>query len=92
MFVFRVTKYDPAHRDRHGAYTRDDWISVSDIGRAFAGVVLTETEYRRVEDAYTTAAVAFLREAGGAVAGGCEAGEPCGCATGILRRHDARIG
>jgi hypothetical protein len=64
VFEFRVTKYDPAHRDRRGAYTRDEWISDGDIGRAFGGVVLTEAEYRRVEDAYVTAAVAFLREAG----------------------------
>jgi hypothetical protein len=64
VFEFRVTKYDPAHRDRRGAYTRDEWTSVSDIGRSFAGVVLTETEYQRVEDAYATAAVGFLRESG----------------------------
>jgi hypothetical protein len=64
LFEFRVTKYDPAYRDRHGAYTRDEWTSVSDIGQAFGGSVLTEAEYRRVEDAYATAAVAFLREAG----------------------------
>jgi hypothetical protein len=64
LFEFRVTKFDPAHRDRCGAYTRDEWTSVSDIGRVFAGVVLTEAEYWRVEDAYATAAVTFLREAG----------------------------
>jgi hypothetical protein len=64
VFEFRVTKYDPANRDCRGAYARDEWTSVSDIGRAFAGVVLTEAEYQRVEDAYATSAVAFLREAG----------------------------
>jgi hypothetical protein len=64
VFEFRVTKYDPAHRDRHGAYTRAEWTSVNDIGRAFGGVVLTEAEYQRVEDAYASAAVGFLREAG----------------------------
>ena len=64
MFEFRVTKYDPVHRDHTGAYTRDEWISVSEIGQAFDGVVLTEAEYQRVEDAYVVAAVAFLREAG----------------------------
>lgn len=63
MFEFRVTKYDPAHRDRWGAYTRDEWTSVSDIGRAFGGQVLTEAEYQRVEDAYAAAVAAFLREA-----------------------------
>lgn len=64
MFEFRVTKYDSAHRDRHGAYTRDEWTAASDIGRAFSGMVLTEPEYQRVEDAYATAAVEFLRKAG----------------------------
>ena len=64
MFEFRVTKYDPANRDCHGVYTQHEWTSVSDVGREFAGVVLTETEYRRVEDAYVTIAIAFLHEAG----------------------------
>lgn len=64
MFEYRVTKYDPALRDPQGAYTRDEWISVSDIGRSFDGVVLTEANYRWVEDAYAAAAVGFLREAG----------------------------
>lgn len=64
VFEFRVTKYDPAHRDRRGAYTRDKWTAASDIGRAFGGAVLTKPEYQRVEDAYATAAVAFMREAG----------------------------
>jgi hypothetical protein len=64
VFEFRVTKYDPAFRDRHRAYTRDEWTSVSDIGQSFAGVLLTEPEYQRIEDAYATAAIAFMREAG----------------------------
>ena len=64
VFEFRVTKYDPVYRDREGVYMRDEWTSVGDIGRAFGSSVLTESEYRRVEAAYVTAAVAFLREAG----------------------------
>lgn len=63
MFEYRVTKYDPDLRDGV-AYLRDEWTSFSDIGQSFNGVVLTESEYQRVEDAYATAAVAFLREAG----------------------------
>jgi hypothetical protein len=64
VFEYRVTKYDPANRDAQGAYTREEWTAVSDIGHAFAGVVLTEPEYQRVEDAYVVAALAFLRESG----------------------------
>ncbi len=64
MFEFRVTKYDPAYRDSTGVYGREEWIAMSDIGHFFAGKALAEAEYQRVEDAYVTAAVAFLREAG----------------------------
>ena len=63
VFEYRVTKYDPAFRDADGAYTRDEWTSVSEIGKSFGGVVLTRDEYERVERAYVEAAMAFLREA-----------------------------
>jgi hypothetical protein len=62
---FRITKYDPTNRDRSGAYLADEWISKSQIGRSFGGVNLTPTEYQRTEDAYITAAMAFVQESGG---------------------------
>lgn len=61
---FRLTKYDPAKRDPSGAYMVDEWTSRSDIGHTFAGVVLSETEYQRVEDAYVSSVIAFIRESG----------------------------
>jgi hypothetical protein len=64
MLEFRVTKYDPGLRALDGAYLRDDWTSVSDIGGTFDGVKLTDTEYKRVEDAYVESALAYLRESG----------------------------
>jgi hypothetical protein len=63
MFQFRVTKYDPAQRDVRGAYRRDEWISIRDIGRVFGDNMLTEVEYQRVEDAYVNSALAFMQEA-----------------------------
>lgn len=64
MIEYRVTKYDPALRDARGAYIADEWTSMADIGREFGGVVLTDDEYRRVEQAYINSAVAFLQEGG----------------------------
>lgn len=64
MYEFRVTKYNPAHRDAHGAYLHDEWTSASDIGRSFAGAFLTESDYQQVEDAYAATAVTFMQEAG----------------------------
>lgn len=64
MFEFRVTKYDPVYRNASGAYTRNEWTSASHVGLEFGGVMLSEPEYRRVEDAYVATAMALLREAG----------------------------
>ena len=64
MLQYRVTKYDPQLRDASGAFTRDDWISVGDIGSQFNGVLLTPLDYCRVENAYISSAIAFLTDAG----------------------------
>ncbi|MDP3236532.1 MAG: hypothetical protein Q8N26_27320 [Myxococcales bacterium] len=57
---FRVTKYDPQLRDASGAFLGDDWISVSDIGKAYGGRTLTRSEYLLVELKYVAAVVAFM--------------------------------
>lgn len=64
MNEYRVTKYNPAFRDPRGAFTKNEWISVKQIGQSFDGVVLTHAEYKRVEQAYISAALALLSEAG----------------------------
>ena len=48
MHQYRVTKYDPKYRV-NGAYTREEWTGIADVGRAFAGHTLTMAEYERVE-------------------------------------------
>jgi hypothetical protein len=63
LYQYRVTKYDPSHRSASGAYLGEDWISRSDIGSQFGGVVLTQQRYLEVEQAYLDAAKAFLVEA-----------------------------
>lgn len=64
MFEYRITKYDPQFRDTRGAYTRDEWTAVSDVGQFFDGELLTTAEYHRVENAYIASALSFCREAG----------------------------
>ena len=53
-FQFRVTKYDPRFRDPSGAYMREEWTAVSDIGRTFGGVTLLPTSQRRARGGRTT--------------------------------------
>lgn len=67
MYEYRVSKYDPKHRDVCGRYLLSDWTSISDIGKEFAGNVLTEAMYHNVETAYLDTAMAFIRECGVAV-------------------------
>ena len=64
LFEYRVTKYDPVFRDASGAYRKEEWTSVGDIGRSFGGETLTEEAYRRVEDAYVDSVLGFWREVG----------------------------
>jgi hypothetical protein len=59
MKQFRVTKYDPKHRDARGAYTQEEWTSYSDIGKS-----VTKEEYEKVETAYIETALKFLTEQG----------------------------
>jgi hypothetical protein len=62
--ALRVTKYDPGLRDQRGAFTEDDWTSVSDVGGIFNGRVLTLSEYLDVENRYLRVVAAFLEAAG----------------------------
>jgi hypothetical protein len=64
MIEYRVTKYNPAYRDAHGTYIADEWILFKQIGCTFGGVVLTQGEYLRVENAYINSATSFLKEGG----------------------------
>lgn len=88
MVVYRVSKYDPDFRLPNGAYQRDEWTSVSDVGRVFDGRVVTCSEYLLAEASYVQAVQCFmnqsgqttLRVAGLEVGDLCFDGLPCGLA------------
>lgn len=60
MFAVRATKYDPAKRDARGIFRDNEWTSISDIGKAFDGQVLTAEDYLATEDAYVAAVIQLL--------------------------------
>lgn len=49
---YRVSKYDPRHRNSSGHFTRETWTSISDIGRCIGGLVVQKQEYLSIENAY----------------------------------------
>ena len=62
MHEYRITKYNPAHRNEQGAYLKDEWTSFSDIGKIFDGEVLPKAQYEKVEAAYIDVALSFFIE------------------------------
>jgi hypothetical protein len=51
-------------REPGGAYLKEDWTGIADIGRAFAGGILTEASYRNTENAYVQSLIGLLDKAG----------------------------
>lgn len=64
MFQWRVTKYNPKHRDVDGKYLHDEWTSIADVGRTFTDGGLTLESYLNVESAYVDTATQFIEESG----------------------------
>jgi len=60
MNQYRITKYNPAHRNGRGEYTINEWTDFSDIGKKFDGVELTTDMYLEVENAYISVAIAVF--------------------------------
>lgn len=52
MHRYRLIKYIPEYRDEFGGYEKNEWTSISDVGKSFDGVIFNFEKYMRVEDAY----------------------------------------
>ena len=55
MHCYRITKYNPKYRNSSGAYLKDGWTSISDIGTIYNGKKSTLKEYFKIEEAYVKA-------------------------------------
>ncbi len=64
MKKYRITKYAPDNRDAEGRYTTNEWTDISDIGRAFEGMILDSDEYLKVEQKYLFAIYLIAVESG----------------------------
>ena len=58
---YRVTKYDPKNRVS-GIYTKDEWTSIYDVGKAYNGELFTFAEYLKVEGAYLNTIDSVMQE------------------------------
>jgi hypothetical protein len=60
MLSYRITKYNPKFRDDKGAYQKNEWISISEIGKKFDDIELTVDAYVRSENSYINAIHSFM--------------------------------
>ena len=60
MYSRRITKYNPQYRNKHGAYLKDEWTAISDIGKTFNHELCTFENYIAVENAYVQAVLLFV--------------------------------
>jgi len=88
MIQYRVTKYDPKHRDASGVYTRNEWHLAAQIGDVFDYGEFTATEYVTVENAYINAVMAFLSESQVSSLSICSLENTCGFASPDLPLQD----
>lgn len=60
MFKYRITKYNPKCRSNNGAYIKNEWTSVSDIGKSYYEGEFTATDYINIEDKYISIILSFF--------------------------------
>lgn len=58
---YRITKYNPIYR-MNGIYTKDEWISMYDVGKMYDGKTFTFEEYLTVEKSYLNVIKKILQE------------------------------
>lgn len=61
MYSWRITKYNPKFRNNKGVYTKDEWTSLSDIGKIFNGKKLTLNDYIKIESSYIKSIISFIK-------------------------------
>ena len=62
MTEYRITKYNPANRI-NGVYIADEWTSISDIGKVFNGIILSQDTYLKTEKAYLDCCIELIEKA-----------------------------
>lgn len=59
---YRITKYNPKFRILEGAYTLDEWTSISDISISFNHKVFTKDNYLETENVYLNTIYFILKD------------------------------
>ena len=61
MISWRITKYNPKHRNEKDEYQKMEWTSCGDIGKLYDGKEFTLNDYMAVENAYIYIKLLFMK-------------------------------
>jgi hypothetical protein len=61
MEILRIAKYLPDFYDENGAYKREEWTSVTDVGESFGGEYFTLSDYLATEAKYINVLKEFIK-------------------------------
>ena len=59
---WRITKYNPANRDKNDIYQKNEWTSIGDVGNKFGDNEFTFEEYFFYENSYIDAIIRIMCE------------------------------
>lgn len=60
-YSWRITKYNPANRI-NGVYTKQEWISIGDIGNLYSNAEFLIEHYLQTESLYIMAIISIMKE------------------------------
>lgn len=61
MYYWRITKYSPNNRI-NGDYTKEEWTSISDVGKSYSNEVFLIEHYLQTESLYIMALISIVNE------------------------------
>lgn len=62
MVKYRISKYNPAFRDKNDRYVKEGWTSYSDIGKCYEGNFFEIDEYIDMEEKYIQTLMLIIDE------------------------------
>jgi len=64
MHSWRITKYDPNNRSASGHYFKDEWTSISDVGKEYGDALFTLSRYIKIESLYLDSILIIMSSLG----------------------------
>ena len=62
MMTYRISKYNPLYRNKDGSFMKNEWTSISDVGKNYNGRIFSMQEYLETEKKYLACFMELLKK------------------------------